>query len=98
MIKLPRVLAQLVLAPSAPGLHNSRLVLQCPLCLYLLLLLCFDFLVSSCVKFSLWIFVQVPIRNAASASESPRMKTFSVYRWVSLLVLLSDTLYPRPEE
>ena len=28
-------------------------------------------------------YLQLPVRNAATVSESPRMKTFSVYRWVS---------------
>ena len=26
---------------------------------------------------------QIPIRNTATVSENPRMKTFSIYRWVS---------------
>ena len=27
--------------------------------------------------------LQLPVRNAATVSENPCMKTFSVYRWVS---------------
>ena len=27
--------------------------------------------------------LQIPVRNTASVSDNPRMKTFSVYRWVS---------------
>jgi len=33
--------------------------------------------------------LQLPIRNAATVSESPRMKTFSIYRWVSGLFQIS---------
>ena len=33
--------------------------------------------------------LQLPVRNAATVSENPRMKTFSVYRWVSGLFQIS---------